>query len=136
MVESPPISRHEFHTRFYACYQPRPSLHWFHKCIKGCRSSQKTIDLLPKRRTFLEEGGDDREVFWGIYAREKPSILVVIVYNVVCLIPFLTFFFLWLFRWGHSGDLQNASVPIFISISMISVFWSVFLASLQFASHD
>jgi hypothetical protein len=39
------------------------------------------------------------------------------------LLPPLIFWFLWLFQWGHSGDLQNASVPFLSALGLISLFW-------------
>jgi hypothetical protein len=122
----PPIAKEEFYHRFYTCYRPRPLLHWFHKCRKICKS-REALNLFPKWIFFLEEGGDTREEFWGIYARERPSFLILLIYNTLCLIPSLVFLFLWLFRWGHSGDLQNASLPLTLTGTPLSILWAYML---------
>jgi hypothetical protein len=122
----PPIAKEEFYHRFYTCYRPRPLLHWFHKCRKICKS-REALNLLPKRTYFLEEGGDTREEFWGIYAQERPCFLTFSIYNCLCIVPSLAFLFLWLFSWGHAGDLQNASVPLSISATTLSILWAYML---------
>lgn len=87
--------------------------------------------MLPKKKTELEEGGDNREIFWGVYAREMPSFRMVVIYNVICILPLLVFFFLWLFPLGHGAELESAAVPLSIMLGMLSLFWSVFLGSLH-----
>ncbi|KAK4897701.1 hypothetical protein LTR27_004473 [Elasticomyces elasticus] len=42
------------------------------------------------------------------------------------MVPSTVFFFLWLFRWSHVNDLQNASVPITVTLEL----WAVFAAVL------
>jgi hypothetical protein len=80
----------------------------------------------------LDENSEERKSFWGIYAREIVCLRWVLFYNLVCMLPLLWFFFMWIFPWGHRSDLQDASVLITMMIGMLSVFWSTFLGSLQF----
>ncbi|GKT97673.1 nucleoside phosphorylase domain protein [Colletotrichum tofieldiae] len=128
----PPVTPHEFYRRFYACRHARPALHFYHQCRPlGGGHSRDLLDLFPKKRSELEEGGDDRSVFWGIYAREAVSTRWVICYNLACALPLLAFFFMWVLRQG-ADEIQNASVPISIMLAMLSMFWSVFFSSLQF----
>jgi hypothetical protein len=87
------------------------------------------MELFPKRLTSLEEGGNNREEFWGIYAREKRWFLMLLVYNIVCMSPSLVFGFLWLCSWGHPGDLQNATIPASMSVALLSLFWSFMLTT-------
>ena len=122
MQPMPPIDAHEYNRRFHACYTPRGSLHWFHRCRRPC-SSRELLHRFSKRDSKLEEGGNAREEFWGIYARERLSFLRISVYNVVCLMPCVAFFFFWLFGLRHVGDLQNAAVPVGISLSGLTMFW-------------
>jgi hypothetical protein len=132
MDSIPPVSEHEFKKRFYACHQRQPLLHWHYQCKKLGLQSHDLLRLLPKKRTELEEGGDKREDFWGIYAREIISLRWVLFYNFICVSPMLAFFMVWVLPLGHSTDLQNPSLPISIMTAMLSLFWSVFLSSLQF----
>lgn len=131
MDNIPPIPEHEFMTRFYACHKPRPFIHLYHKCRMLGAHSSEILKSLPKKRTELEEAGDKREDFWGIYAREFISLRWIMFYNFVCVSPLLAFFVAWIVPGGHSTDLQNPSVPITMMFSMLSLFWSVFLGSLQ-----
>ncbi len=127
----PPVSEHEFYKRFYACHEPRPAMHFYHKCKKLGAHSHDLLSCFPKKKSELEESGDEREVFWGIYAREIISLRWVLFYNSVCVAPLVVFFFLWIFPMGFVNDLQNAAIPVSMMVAMLSLFWSVFLGSLQ-----
>jgi len=123
-----PIGRHEFHARFYRCYKPRSLLHLFHKCRKAC-NSKDAVSLFPKRVRQFEEGGDEREKFWGIYAQERRWFISVVIYNFLCMLPSIIFVFLWLFVWDHPADLQGATGPFIASLSMLSLFWGYIFTS-------
>lgn len=127
---NPPIDNHEFSRRLYACYAPRPHLHWFHKCKRAC-SSRTILALLPKRDFELEEGGDKREDFWGLHAIDQFSFFRALIWNMLIFLPSILFFFLWLFGWNNKADLQNASVPISITIAGQTLFWGFLLLGFQ-----
>ncbi|KAI1660367.1 hypothetical protein F4813DRAFT_349696 [Daldinia decipiens] len=132
MKPIPPISKHEFFKRFYACHNPRPISHWYHECkMLGC-SSYKILKLFPKKKTELNEAAESNEDFWGIYAREHISFLWVLGYNLICILPMLAFFVAWILPEGYGTDLQNPSMPFSMMLGMLSLFWSIFLSSLQF----
>lgn len=40
------------------------------------------------------------------------------VYATLCNVPGVLFFFLWLFQWKRASDLQNASTPVMLSLSL------------------
>lgn len=124
-----PITAGEFHDHFYrACY---PCHTWHqHQRQRRLFSQLNTsaIQSLPKRKQELETHDGKREVFWGIYARERRCFAWVLGYGCLCNLPGVIFFFLWLFRWGHVSDLQNASVPVGLSLSL-----TIFLVGLLFA---
>ncbi|KAL4933233.1 uncharacterized protein BDV17DRAFT_105288 [Aspergillus undulatus] len=129
----PPISEHEFYCRFYSCYKTNTwSVHLFHSCRKATGQSCGALDLLPKKKIRLEENGDTRQIFWGIYAQEIVCFRWVVVYNVACLLPTVVFLFLWMFPLGYRGDLQNAAVPLTAMIGMLTLFWSFFIGSIRF----
>lgn len=98
--------------------------------MKAKAHNRETIDLLPKKFSQLDLSADERKVFWGLYARQEISFFRVLVCNVICISPLVWFFFMWLFAWGHDGDQQNASVPLMAMLSLRSIFWTTFIASL------
>ena len=126
--DMPPITRHEFKKRFYACHRRcLPAIcgvrNPLHRCRKPCRYSPEAVNRLPKRSWPLEMGGDVRATFWGLYVVECISFFRVAAFHAIVIIPALVFWFMWLFYWGHSGDLQNASVPFLCALGIISLFW-------------
>jgi hypothetical protein len=130
MKKLPPVSEHEFRRRFYTCHKrcltakvPFSRFLFFHRCRKPCRPLHDALDRIPKKVWRVEEEGDAREFFWGIHGVERISFCMVAFYHLVILLPPLVFWFLWLFWWGHSGDLQNASVPFLSALGLISLFW-------------
>lgn len=132
MINIPPVSEHEFYKRFYACHQPQSLLHWYHKCRRLGLQSHDLLEFFPKKKTELEEEGDKREHFWGIYAREQIDFRWVLFYNFICVLPMLIFFMVRVFPLNHSTDLQDPSVPLSMMLAMLSLFWSVYLGSLHF----
>lgn len=128
----PPIGRHQFYDRFYACYNPRSIFHFYHVCSDFNKSARDLLELFPKCQLKMVEDSDVQESFWGIVAREQPSIFRLVLYNFACALPCILFFFMWLFSWGYDGDLQNASVPLSVMLAALSVFWSVYFANLEF----
>lgn len=132
MDNIPPICEREFKARFYTCYEPHSFLHFYHKCKKSKTYSSDVLKSLPKKRTELEQSGDKREEFWGIYAREEVSVRWILFYNFVCISPLIIFFLVWIVPQDHGTDMQNPSVPLSLMISMLSLFWSIFLSSFQY----
>ncbi|KAI6086287.1 hypothetical protein F4821DRAFT_238882 [Hypoxylon rubiginosum] len=132
MGSIPPISEHEFNKRFYDCHHiSYRFLHFYHKCKKSSHTS-KVLQHIPKKKTELKEEGDSKEYFWAIYAREAISLRWVVLYNFICAFPMLVFFVVWTVPSGYSTDLQNPSVPLTMVLTMMSLFWSIFLSSSGF----
>ncbi|PVH69557.1 hypothetical protein DL98DRAFT_624529 [Cadophora sp. DSE1049] len=119
-----PVSKHEFKHRFYACSRRCVLPKAYHKCWRPNSRSTYVVDRIPKRLISLERGGDTRGRLWGLRAREVRSLLGVVFYHLLLLIPAVVFWFLWLFAWDHGGDLQNASVPLFTAVALIGTFWA------------
>lgn len=126
MEPDPPITKHEFHKRFYnTCSRPSSwHLPW-HRCLRFCTRGDHALAVIPKRLSPLEKGYDKREEFWSIFAQERRSFFWVFCYFLVAISPSLAFFFLWLFPLNHGGDLQNASVPATLTIALLSILASV-----------
>ena len=87
-------------------------------------------EKIPKRETALEEGVPASEDFWGLYVVERRSTFRLAIYSLAFLSPSVYFFFAWLFQWGHGGDLQNASIPIALSLAPLATFWGFVLSTL------
>jgi hypothetical protein len=138
MTEIPPISEIEFRSRFYTCDNLNlPSyIHYLHKCYRLDSTCTKVLALLPKRTSRLDLDTNERTYFWGLYAREAPAVARVFFYTVVCIIPMILFFFMWLFGWKHAADLQNASVPLFATLALLSILWSIILSGFKNAGRQ
>ncbi|KAF2874401.1 hypothetical protein BDV95DRAFT_604585 [Massariosphaeria phaeospora] len=139
MCEIPRVTPHEFYTRFYSCTSWYTHFtHFFHrsktcKCNKQKRKchNRELLEFLPKKLSMLDERSDQREMFWGLYVRQAVCFRWILFYNLVCMLPLIWFFLMWMFVWGHDGDLQNAFMPMSIMLALLSVFWSTFLGSLN-----
>lgn len=128
-----PIPKHEFYDRFYACSTTKSLSHWmpfFHRCTWFNPQEKERLNLLPKRLFSLIFESDAPDEFWGLFAREEPNFSYILFYHLLFLVPAIWFFFMWLFGWRHSGDLQDASVPLTIALGGLSLFWALFSASL------
>jgi hypothetical protein len=121
----PPIDPHEFETRFYSCYRGgKRHKHMFLSCYsKVCRPNNDGLQRIPKRIKPLAVGVPVRGHFWGLQAKENISFFMVAFYNFLLLaLPFV-FWMCWLFVWNHSGDLQNASIPLAIVAALLPILW-------------
>jgi hypothetical protein len=140
-----PITKEDFYDRFYHndnASPPNPTgKNPFTRC-NACpcytwtqhQSSQlgsmpsttttesQSLSVLPKRKLPLQLHDGKREVFWGLYIRERRCFAWVVAYGCLCNLPGVLFFFLWLFAWGHQADLQNAAVPVQLSLSLTVCF--------------
>lgn len=120
---NPPISPREFKDRFYnICEKPTVLHRPWHSCRKFSYRTGMALTSIPKRTHIVEMGCETREKFWGIIAQEERCAAWVIFYLSLTVVPWIVFFFLWLFQWHHSADLQGASVPLSINISLIAIF--------------
>ncbi|PPJ56174.1 hypothetical protein CBER1_09082 [Cercospora berteroae] len=127
---SGPISDQEFRNRFHKSCHRYYSWHLWHKRkLAGRLHGQQAIARLPKRDTALNMQDGKREIFWGLYARERRSFARVFAYGLLANTPSIVFFFLWLFRWGHASDLQNAAVPAGMSLSLTMLFMALLYES-------
>jgi len=64
-------------------------------------------------------GDGIREKFWGIYVKEKRHFFIAMFYSSLLTVPSVVFFVLWLSKWGHYADLQNALVPLTIWLVIV-----------------
>ncbi|GIZ48233.1 hypothetical protein CKM354_001130100 [Cercospora kikuchii] len=118
-----PIAEGEFRDFFYGKVQDinltTRSWRLFRRQeILGPIPNTGAVSLLPKKVRKLHMRDGSRTPFWGLYAVERRSFIRVVSYFVLCNAPGMIFFFLWLFRLGYAGDLQNGAVPVQLSLSL------------------
>ena len=134
MDNIPPISSHEFEMRFYACKQPcRNLIHrWgLLQCKRFCTYTSQALDVLPKRLDAMEEDSPDRVHFWGIFAREQPSFFRFFIYCFICMSWTFGFIVWWLLPWNHPSDLQNATTPLMVLVTFISLVLTAFMVNVK-----
>ena len=127
----PPVLDSVFHANFYgckkACIMSRLDiLGLLHQC-KGrdhCGRYQ-VLDRLPKRvRQWEIDRDDEKEEAWGLNAVFAVSFYRVMLYHMLILAGPAVFWGLWLKKWPT--DWQNASVPFFAVVVLLSLFWLPF----------
>ena len=126
-----PPTDEEFRTYFYACDEVCMKLRFdilriLHECRgrNPCRPSQ-ILECFPKRMMKWEFGADKmNEEAWGLDATFQVAFLKVALYHLLILMWPLTFWGVWLKKWPR--DWQNASVPFFAVMVMLSLFWLPF----------
>jgi hypothetical protein len=139
----PPISPDEFEEKFHSCQvstSRKPlGLFW----PQGTKSKDPEpgpklaipaqidrLALLPQKLTTLNEAEEASEFLWDLLARECISFAMILTWNIVCMLPGLIFCFLWLFKLGGVTDLQTASVPMTMVFAALTIFWTLYIASL------
>lgn len=80
-------------------------------------TSAKTLETFPKR---ISEMSGDEKYGWGLQACEYISFFRAIILCLCMLVGPIWFFLEWLVK--HPGDLQNASVPLFLVFALIGSF--------------
>lgn len=119
----PPISPEEFkHIFTYAVHNQRPS--WAQglpsfNCVNEL--SDDTVQRIPQRYCYLNEYGTVRELFWGLHVHERRSALMISIYIVLCLSPFLIFCVLYLLGYIY-GDIQDATTPLALALTFLGIF--------------
>ena len=122
-AQDPPITPHEFQMVLSVCTENCP-LRYIHRCRLG---SKATLGLskIPKRLKEWEykAATPDNELAWGLEACHKICALRVLMYNTLLLIVPYGFWAYW--QGVHPKDMQNASVPTTVAVSMITLFWTL-----------
>lgn len=123
-----PISKEQFQDHY--CLDHYPSLCDWRRYQLRYRGhfnkvSRVALDAVPKRLVQINMDDSVNEHFYGLYAKEERSFFRVAIYACLCNVPGIIFFFLWLFQWGHGSDLQNASIPLTLSLSLTLGFAAV-----------
>ncbi|KAF9876313.1 hypothetical protein CkaCkLH20_06256 [Colletotrichum karsti] len=157
-----PISKHEWHDIYHvyrrtsarkinATYQPfylvaqepwyfprpvRDLPPLFRRQIEGNLPTH-IIPRIPQRYTQFNEHNNDLEEFWGLYAREDISWIMVASYVVLVNAPGLAFFFAYIFGLrGDEVDLQTASVPLTLTLAATAMFFAAWVAVVQLSTRE
>ena len=128
---NPPILSTVFNANFYGCKKAciKSQLDLFcllHQC-KGRNHCGKyrILERLPKRRRKWDVDRDEEgEEAWGLNAVFAVSFYKVTLYHMLILVGPIVFWGLWLKKWP--SDWQNASVPFFAVVVLLSLFWLPF----------
>lgn len=128
---NPPILSTVFNTSFYGCKKACIKsqvdlLCLFHEC-KGRNHCGKfrVLERLPKRRRKWDiDRDEEKEEAWGLNAVFAVSFYKVALYHMLILAGPVVFWGLWLKKWP--ADWQNASVPFFAVVVLLSLFWLPF----------
>ena len=125
-ADDPPIPSHEFGEALSAC-SGSCSLRYCtfaHTC--WLISSRTTyLNLIPKKCSMwaVKVPKLDNEEAWGLEACHEISAIVVLVYHILFLSVPYGFWAYW--QGIHPKDMQNASVPTTVAVSMITLFWTL-----------
>ena len=136
----PPVLGSVFNAGFHGCTKACITSHLdilrlFHQC-KGrnhCGRFQ-VLDRLPKRvRKWEIDQDDEKDEAWGLNAVFAVSFCRVVVYHLLILAGPVASWGLWLKKWPT--DWQNASVPFFAVVVLLSLFWLPFAHNSKSRAH-
>jgi hypothetical protein len=93
-----------------------------HDCLPRL-NTKRAIKRIPKKKSpFDTSSMNDEEAYaWGLEARHEISAAYVAFYHLLILALPFSFWAWW--QATHPGDLQNASVPVTVVLTMLSLFW-------------
>jgi len=120
----PPISTHEFQVALTAC-QSCCLLSFFHRCRRPS-SRRIAMQRIPKKSTEWEIKGavDETDYAWGLEVRHRLSFFKVLGYNILILLGPFTFWAWWQGK-VNLLDLQNASIPATVVVSLLGMFYTL-----------
>ena len=128
---NPPIIDSVFHSNFYGCKKAcikaqLDILCLFHECMgRNHCGKYRVLERLPKRQKKWEiDRDEEKDEAWGLNAVFGVSFCKVALYHLLILTGPSTFWGLWIKKWPT--DWQNASVPFFAMVVLLSLFWLPF----------
>ncbi|PVH88884.1 hypothetical protein DL98DRAFT_565731 [Cadophora sp. DSE1049] len=112
----PPISLHEFQVRLFEACRESCIFKGLHKCripAEGCAA----LNRIPKRISAFEAEVSSYEHAWGLLAQYTTSAFLVLIYLLLSLASLFGFWGWWQRR--HPDDLQNASTPLVVFVTLL-----------------
>ncbi|PVH88843.1 hypothetical protein DL98DRAFT_158071 [Cadophora sp. DSE1049] len=119
-ADIPPIDPHEFELSLSPC-NSFCIFKLFHDCIEPPDGSL-ALERIPKRKEALELKVGTREQAWGLLTQYSISALLLLVYLIICFVPFVGFWVCWQIK--HPDDLQNASTPLMVFATLLCVWFA------------
>jgi hypothetical protein len=100
---------------------------FLHQCQGRTNSGYyDVLKCLPRRKYVWNlDHSDATSEAWGLYAKVDLSFFRTIVYHVIILSGPAAFWGWWLHQWPT--DWQNATVPMMVSLALLSPFWLAIL---------
>lgn len=128
---NPPVLSSVFNASFYGCEKAciksqLDVMSIFHEC-KGRNhcGRYRILERLPKRQRKWEiDRDEEKEETWGLHATFGIAFYKVAVYHLLILAAPIISWGVWLRKWPT--DWQNASVPFFAVVVLLSLFWLPF----------
>ena len=127
----PPVLESVFNLNFHACDKAciktrLDILALLHEC--GGRNhcgKYRVLERLPKRlRKWEIDRDEEKDEAWGLHVAFGVSFYKVVLYHLLILAGPVTSWGIWLRKWPR--DWQNASVPFFAVVVLLSLFWLPF----------
>ena len=118
-AKNPPISTHLFQALFYTCRSPCKWPSILHDCMEPPDGNEH-LRRIPKRDRCFQT--DWTSPIWGLEGVFAVSFIHVFCYHCLMVAGPFIFFVWWLSI--HPNDLQNATVPVTITLGALSLFWS------------
>jgi hypothetical protein len=106
--------------------RPIPVREWEHKFHKDCSyTSREVLNLLPKRKLRYElDTCLKREEVWGLYVVYRTSTRMMLAWTFIIILPSAAVLLSWAIL-NKRMDLQNASIPMTITLAGLPVLWAV-----------
>jgi hypothetical protein len=79
------------------------------------------LQCIPKRTTALQTKVGGIEFAWGLQAQYSISFVLMVLYHVLLFISAVGLWIWWQVK--RSGDIQDATTPLFVIGLFISIFW-------------
>jgi hypothetical protein len=82
------------------------------------RPTDASLQLIPKRTSKWDMDENYLGEAYGLSSVKLPCFIGFMVYFFLSVAAPITFWVLWLSRWNHQADLQNAVIPIALVVSL------------------
>jgi hypothetical protein len=104
---------------------------YFFQNPEDCSNSKYLNDALP---VLMSNTDDSRFKGWGIYIEQRYSILPIFIPALVLILTTVGATVWFIFPWlkDHPDDLQNATVPLVVTFSIIGICIQILMTLLIF----
>ena len=124
----PPVLASVFSDSFHGCNKACIKAKFdimclLHQCHgRDYNGRYRILERLPRRRRKWDIDRDEEtNEAWGIHAVFGVSFFRVMIYHLLIMTGPIIFWGLWIGKWPR--DWQNASIPFFAVVALLSLFW-------------